>query len=242
VTQTVRDRRRLLIAIAVLLAVAEYVDAFFVSFPAGPAGVATLLLLAVFWIRRGGIGGPIAAAALFAFEDANPVLATHWPRRLDHHHRVRRRRPGRTACCACRDQALVQGPQNKDGSGASRSLKLSSPHKLDSSSRDSRTVRRASEEQVTGREYARTPAGLTETSHYPEFAASKDQRLGAWLQWLRSLFVRVSRAPNTAGGFRITKRVRRTGAHGRERPPRIDKLGVTGSSPVPPMKQPCKMG
>jgi hypothetical protein len=47
----------------------------------------------------------------------------------------------------------------------------------------------------------------------------------AWLQWLRSLFVRVSRAPNTAGGFRITKRVRRTGAHGRERPPRIDKLG-----------------
>ena len=76
-TQTVSDRRRLLIAIAVLLAVVEYVDAFFVSFPAGPAGLATLLLLAVFWIRRGGLGGPIAAAALFAFEDAN---APFWPR------------------------------------------------------------------------------------------------------------------------------------------------------------------
>src|SRR5438876_489145 len=41
------------------------------------AGLATFLLLAVFWIRRGGIGGPIAAAALFAFEDAN---APFWPR------------------------------------------------------------------------------------------------------------------------------------------------------------------
>ncbi len=75
--QRVPDRRRLLIAIAVLLAVGEYVDAFFISFPAGAAGFATLLLLAVFWIRRGGLGGPIAAAALFAFEDAN---APFWPR------------------------------------------------------------------------------------------------------------------------------------------------------------------
>ena len=73
----VPDRRRLLIAIALLLAVGEYVDAFFISFPAGAAGSATLLVLAVFWIRRGGIGGPIAAAALFAFEDAN---APFWPR------------------------------------------------------------------------------------------------------------------------------------------------------------------
>src|SRR5207237_912498 len=73
----VPDRRRLLIAIALLLAVGEYVDAFFISFPAGAAGFATLLLLAVFWIRRGGIGGPIVAAILFAFEDAN---APFWPR------------------------------------------------------------------------------------------------------------------------------------------------------------------
>ena len=75
--QKVPDRRRLLIAIALLLAVGEYVDAFFISFPAGAAGFATLLLLAVFWIRRGGLGGPIVAAALFAFEDAN---APFWPR------------------------------------------------------------------------------------------------------------------------------------------------------------------
>ena len=73
----VPDRRRLLIAIALLLAVGEYVDAFFISFPAGAAGFATLLLLAVVWIRRGGLGGPIVAAALFAFEDAN---APFWPR------------------------------------------------------------------------------------------------------------------------------------------------------------------
>ena len=73
----VPDRRRLLIAIALLLAVGEYVDAFFISFPAGAAGFATLLLLAVVWIRRGGLGGPIAAAALFTFEDAN---APFWPR------------------------------------------------------------------------------------------------------------------------------------------------------------------
>src|SRR3989442_7854099 len=76
-TTRVPDRRRLLIAIALLLAVGEYVDAFFISFPAGAAGFATLLLLAVFWIRRGGLRGPIAAAALFAFEDAN---APFWPR------------------------------------------------------------------------------------------------------------------------------------------------------------------
>ena len=75
--QKVPDRRRLLIAIALLLAVGEYVDAFFISFPAGAAGVATLLLLTVVWIRRGGLGGPIVAAALFAFEDAN---APFWPR------------------------------------------------------------------------------------------------------------------------------------------------------------------
>jgi len=75
--KTIPDQRRLLIAIALLLAVGEYADAFFISFPAGAAGFATLLLLAVFWIRRGGIGGPIATAALFAFEDAN---APFWPR------------------------------------------------------------------------------------------------------------------------------------------------------------------
>jgi hypothetical protein len=36
--------------------------------------------------------------------------------------------------------------------------------------------------------------------------------------------------------------VERTGANGYERPPRLDKLGVTGSSPVPPISEdPRKM-
>src|SRR5262249_12807594 len=37
--------------------------------------------------------------------------------------------------------------------------------------------------------------------------------------------------------FRSTMRPDRTAANGRERPLRIDKLGVTGSSPVPPITE-----
>lgn len=70
--------RRLLGPIAVLLGLAEIADAFFVSFPAGPAVYAALLLAGAFWtIRRRGRGGPILLAALFAFEIAN---APFWPR------------------------------------------------------------------------------------------------------------------------------------------------------------------
>jgi hypothetical protein len=72
-----RDRRRLLSLIALLLALAEIADAFFVSFPAGPIGLAALLLAGALWIRRGGLGGPVFVAALFAFEIANAPL---WPR------------------------------------------------------------------------------------------------------------------------------------------------------------------
>ena len=72
-----RDRRRLLTLIALLLALAEIGDAFFVSFPAGPGVFALLLLTGTLWIRRGGIGGPILVAALFLFELAN---APSWPR------------------------------------------------------------------------------------------------------------------------------------------------------------------
>jgi hypothetical protein len=42
--------------------------------------------------------------------------------------------------------------------------------------------------------------------------------------------------------FRSTMRVERTRANRRERPPRIDKLGVTGSSPVPPIEKSSKDG
>ena len=72
-----RDRRRLLSLIALLLALAEIADAFFISFPAGPGVFAALLLAGTLWIRRGGIGGPILVAALFVFEIAN---APFWPR------------------------------------------------------------------------------------------------------------------------------------------------------------------
>ena len=77
-TSISRDRRRLLGLIALLLALAEIADAFFVSFPPGPAVFATLLLAGTLWTtRRSGRGGPILLAALFAFEIAN---APFWPR------------------------------------------------------------------------------------------------------------------------------------------------------------------
>lgn len=71
-----RDRR-LLILIALLLAAGEIVDAFFISFPAGAAVFAALLIVGVLWTRRGGIGGPILIAVLCVFEIAN---APSWPR------------------------------------------------------------------------------------------------------------------------------------------------------------------
>ena len=63
--------RRSLVLIAMVLAVAEIVDAFFVSFPAGPAIFAVLLLAGALWTRRAGIGGPILIAVLCVFEIAN---------------------------------------------------------------------------------------------------------------------------------------------------------------------------
>jgi len=71
-----RDRR-LLILIALFLAAGEIVDAFFISFPAGAAVFAALLIVGVLWTRRGGIGGPILIAVLCVFEIAN---APSWPR------------------------------------------------------------------------------------------------------------------------------------------------------------------
>jgi hypothetical protein len=73
-----RDPRRLLCLIALLLALAEIADAFFVSFPPGPAVFAALLLAGTLWtIRRNGRGGPSLLATLFVFEIANSPF---WPR------------------------------------------------------------------------------------------------------------------------------------------------------------------
>jgi hypothetical protein len=56
----------------------------------------------------------------------------------------------------------------------------------------------------------------------------------AWQRWQRSAFVRVRWSVRSPSRFRSIMRRQRTAANSREPPPRIDKLGVTGSSPVPP--------
>ena len=45
---------------------------------------------------------------------------------------------------------------------------------------------------------------------------------------------------SVARGFRSTVLFGRTRANWRERLHQVDKLGVTGSSPVPPIEKPCK--
>jgi hypothetical protein len=71
----------------------------------------------------------------------------------------------------------------------------------------------------------------TQTSvrkHQPKRSAA------AWQQWQRSTFARVRSRVHRQDGFCSTMRPDRTSANRREPPLRIDKLGVTGSSPVPP--------
>jgi hypothetical protein len=58
---------------------------------------------------------------------------------------------------------------------------------------------------------------------------------GAWQQWQRSAFVRVRSTVRPPRRIPATMPVERTRANGREPSPRFDKLGVTGSSPVPPI-------
>ena len=57
----------------------------------------------------------------------------------------------------------------------------------------------------------------------------------AWQGWQGSAFVRVRSTVRSMIRFRSTMRSERTWANGRERSLHIDKLGVTGSSPVAPM-------
>jgi hypothetical protein len=44
---------------------------------------------------------------------------------------------------------------------------------------------------------------------------------------------------SSAGRILLSYAIERTYAHRREQPLRIDKLGVTGSSPVPPIEKSC---
>jgi len=60
--------RRLLAGTALLLGLGEFADAFTISFWEGAAVFSALFIAAFFWIRRGGIGGPILVGALCVFE------------------------------------------------------------------------------------------------------------------------------------------------------------------------------
>lgn len=56
-------RRKVLIALAVALAIGEFIGALSIDWPAG-----ILFLAGAYWIRRGGIGGPILVGLLAAIE------------------------------------------------------------------------------------------------------------------------------------------------------------------------------
>lgn len=62
------SNRLLLVTLAVVLGLAEFENAFTISFWEGAAVFSALFLLAALWTRRGGLGGPILTAALCVFE------------------------------------------------------------------------------------------------------------------------------------------------------------------------------
>jgi hypothetical protein len=64
----VHDRRRLLVGLALLLGLAEFGDAFIISFWEGAAVASALWLASARWTRRAGLGGPILAGSLSVFE------------------------------------------------------------------------------------------------------------------------------------------------------------------------------
>lgn len=57
------NRRHVLIALAVALAIGEFIGALSIDWPAG-----ILFIGGAYWIRRGGIGGPILVGLLAAIE------------------------------------------------------------------------------------------------------------------------------------------------------------------------------
>jgi hypothetical protein len=62
------SNRLLLVTLAAVLGLAEFENAFTISFWEGAAVFSALYLLAALWSRRGGLGGPILAGALSIFE------------------------------------------------------------------------------------------------------------------------------------------------------------------------------
>ena len=67
-TSALAEPRRLLVPLALLLALGEAVSAFVISFPIGAVIFAVLFAGAAAWVRRGGIGGAVFIAALCLFE------------------------------------------------------------------------------------------------------------------------------------------------------------------------------
>jgi hypothetical protein len=64
--------RRLLIALALALAIGEFVGALAIDWPAG-----ILFIAGAYWLRRGGIGGPIVVGLLAAIETV--AVPVHGP-------------------------------------------------------------------------------------------------------------------------------------------------------------------
>jgi hypothetical protein len=64
----VHDRHRLLVALALLLGLAEFGDIFVISFWEAGAVFSALFIASALWNRRGGIGGPIMVGLLCVFE------------------------------------------------------------------------------------------------------------------------------------------------------------------------------
>jgi hypothetical protein len=65
------EPQRLLVPIALVLALGEVVSAFLISFPIGAIIFAGLFVAGAVWVRRGGIGGAVLVAALCTFEVAD---------------------------------------------------------------------------------------------------------------------------------------------------------------------------
>ena len=67
-TRTGSNWSRIAVAVAIVLAVAELADAFFIDVPAAAVVMAALFVAGVLWTRRGGIGGLVLLVFLFALE------------------------------------------------------------------------------------------------------------------------------------------------------------------------------
>jgi hypothetical protein len=69
-TNTAAGAAGIAVGIAIVLALAEFTDAFFIDYPAAAVVVAVLFVAGALWARREGIGGLVLIAVLLAVEIA----------------------------------------------------------------------------------------------------------------------------------------------------------------------------